>query len=63
MPSGFSQKNVLDNQAVQLGQRRACMVLVGVAHGRVLAHDVHAADFVLVDRVHDLDDRQALVGV
>ncbi len=41
---------------------RAC-VDVGIRHRRVLAHDVHAVDLAGMDRVHDLDDGQAGLGV
>src|SRR5919108_2651019 len=36
---------------------------MGVRHGRVLAHDVHAPDFVLMDGVHDLDHSESRLGI
>ena len=59
-PGGFGHENVLHHQMFQTRQRVARMVQVGVAHGRVLAHDVHAANLVRVALgrhylVHDLD--------
>jgi hypothetical protein len=38
----------------ELGERLTRMLDIGVGHRRVLAHDVHAADFVAMHRVHDL---------
>ncbi len=60
-PGGLGHEDVLHHQVLQAGQRVARVVQVRVAHGRVLAHDVHAADLVRVAvgrqrLVHDLDD-------
>ena len=46
-----------------LAKRLAGVLDVGVGHRGVLAHDVHPPDLAAVDRVHDLDDRQARLGV
>ena len=59
-PGGFGQENVLHHQVLQTGQRVARVVQVRVAHGRVLAHDVHAAHLVRIgvrgqSLVHDFD--------
>ena len=47
-PRGFGHENVLHHHMVQAGQGMACVVQVGVAHGGVFAHDVHAAYLVRV---------------
>ena len=44
-------------------ERAARMVQVGVRHRGVFAHDVHALDLVGMDRVHDLDDGFAALGI
>ncbi len=59
-PGGFGHEDVLHHQVLQTGQRMARMVQVGVAHGRVFAHDVHAAHLVRIAvggkrLVHDFD--------
>ena len=59
-PSSLGHEDVLHHQVLQRGQRVARMVEVGVTHGRVLTHDVHAADLVRVTVLgqgfaHDLD--------
>ena len=59
----LGQEDVLHDQVLELGERLAGVVEVGVGHRRVLAHDVHAADLAGVDRVHDLDDGQARLRV
>ena len=41
-----------------MGQRLARMLNIGVGHRRVLAHDVHALDFIAMHRVHNFDDGQ-----
>ncbi len=56
---GLREEDVLDDQHLELGQRRARVGDVRIRHRRVLAHDVHAADLAGVDRVHDLDDRES----
>ena len=48
---------------VELRQRLAGMPDVGIGHGRVLAHDVHAGDLPCMDGVHDLDDGEAGVRI
>ena len=46
----LGQEDVLDHQMLELGQRLARVMRVGVGHRRVLAHDVHAPDLAGVDR-------------
>ena len=46
-----------------MGERAAGVVEIGVGHRGVLAHDVHAGDLVAMDRVHDLDHGQSLLGI
>ena len=55
----FRQKNVLHDQPVKICQRCARVIQIGVGHGRVLAHDVHTANFALACRVDDLDHSQS----
>ena len=43
---------------VELGQRLPRVMQVGVGHGRVLAHDIHAVQPVIEHGVHDLDHGQ-----
>ena len=59
----LGQEDVLHDEMLELGQRLARMVQVGVRHRRVLAHDVHALDLAGVDRVHDLDHGQAALRI
>ena len=59
-PGGLGHEDVLHHQVLQAGQGMAGMVQVGVAHGRVFAHDVHAAHLMRIAVrcqrfVHDLD--------
>ena len=51
-PSGFGHKDVLHDHMLERRQRVAGMVQVGVTHGRVFAHDVHAMHLVRVAVVH-----------
>ena len=60
---GLGQEDVLDDEMLERGERIARVVRVGVRHRRVLAHDVHAADAAVADRVHHLDDRQPRLRV
>ena len=48
---------------LEMGERLARVIEVGVGHRRILAHDVHALDHVGMDRVHDLDDGEAALGI
>ena len=59
----LGQEDVLDDEVLELGEGLARMLHVRVRHRRVLAHDVHAADRVGVHRVHDLDHREAALGI
>ena len=59
-PGGLGHEDVLHHEMLEAGQGMARMVQVGVAHGRVLAHDVHAPDLVRITvigqrLVQDLD--------
>ena len=59
-PGGLGHEDVLHHQMLEAGQGMTRMVQVGVAHGRVLAHDVHASDLVRIavigqHLVQDLD--------
>ena len=60
VPGGLGEEDVLHHQVLQVGQRLAGVLHVGVGHGRVLAQDVHALDHVVLDGVHDLDHGEAL---
>ena len=59
---GLSEEQVLHHQMLEMRQRFARVVEIGIGHRRVLTHDVHALDLVGMDRVHDLDDGFALLG-
>ncbi len=59
LPGRLGEEDVLHDEMVELCERCAGVRLVGVGHRGVLAHDVHPADLALVDRVHDLDHREA----
>ncbi len=48
---------------LEMRQRLARVIEVGIGHRRIFAHDVHALDHVGVDRVHDLDDGEALLRI
>ena len=50
-PRRLGEEDVLDDEVLQMGERLADMALVGVRHGRVLAHDVHALDAALMHGV------------
>jgi len=39
------------------------MLGIGVRHGRVLPHDIHATNIACMDFVHDLHHGQATFGV
>ena len=59
-PRGFGHENILHHQMSKRRQGVAGVVQVRVAHGRVLAHDVHAAHLVRIGvrrqgLVHDLN--------
>ena len=63
MERRFGQEQVLHDQMIQLRQRTAGMVQVGVGHGGVLPLHIHAGDRAGMDGVHDLDHREARDGV
>ena len=60
MPGGLGQEDVLHHQVFELGKGGPRMDLIGIGHGRVFAHDVHALDRVVMDGVDDLDHGQPL---
>ncbi len=59
----LGQEDVLHDEMLQLRQRLAGVLHVRVRHRGVLAHDVHAPNRVGMDRVHDLDDGEAALGI
>ena len=63
VPRRLGQEDVLHDEMLELRERVARVILVGVGHRGVLAHDVHARDLALVHRVHDLDDREAALRI
>ena len=63
VPRRLGQEDVLHDEVLELRERVARMVLIGVGHRGVLAHDVHARDLALVHRVHDLDDGEAALRI
>ena len=60
---GLGQEDVLHHEMLEMRERAARVVEVGVRHRGVLAHDVHALDLVGVHRVHDLDHGLAALGI
>ena len=60
---GLGEEEVLHHEMLEVRERLARVVEIGVRHRRVFALDVHALDLVGVDRVHDLDDGQALLRI
>ena len=61
--AGLGQEDVLHDEMLEMRQRAARVVQIGVRHRGVLAHDVHALDLVVVHRVHDLDHGLAALGI
>ena len=59
----LGEEDVLHDQVIERGQRFARVIDVGIRHRRVLAHDVHPADLVLLRGVHDLDDGEARIRI
>ena len=53
MRSVFVTVPVFSDQAVELGERGARVMRVGVRHRRIFAHDVHAANLALMHGIHD----------
>ena len=60
---GLGQKNILDDQVLQFGQCRTCVINIRIGHGRVFTHDVHALDPLRVDGIYYLDDCQPTLGI
>ena len=56
---GLGDEEVLHDQVLELGERAAGVLEVGVGHRGVFALDVHAADGAVVDGMHDLDHGEA----
>ena len=61
--AGFGDEDVLHHQMLEMRERGARVVEVGVRHRGVLAHDVHALDLVVMHRVHDLDHGLAALRI
>ncbi len=59
----LGRENLLHHQPVEPGQRGPRMLQVRVGHGRVLTHDVHAADAAGLGGIHDLDHGEPGRGV
>ena len=59
----FGEEDVLHDQMIERGERLAGVIDVRIGHRRVFAHDVHAADLVLLGGVHDLDDGEARIRI
>ena len=59
----LGQEDLLHDQVLELGERLARVLDVGVGHRRVLAHDVHPRDRPAWIACHDLDDRQPALGI
>ena len=57
--SRLGEEDVLHDEVLELGDASPRMIEVGVGHRRVLALNVHAADFTCVGRVDDLDHSEA----
>ena len=62
MKRRLGDEQILHHEVLELGQRLADVLQVGVRHRRVLALDIHADDFAGVDRVHDLDHGEPADG-
>jgi hypothetical protein len=60
---GLGEEQVLHHEMLEMRQRLAGVIEIGIGHRRVLALDVHALDLVVMDRVHDLDHGLALLRV
>ena len=56
----FGEEDVLDDQEVEVGERLADLVDVGIGEKRILAHDVHALDVTRESSPGDLDHGEAL---
>ena len=63
MERGLGDEQVLHHEMVELGQRLARVLQVGIGHRRVFALDIHARDLAGMDRVHDLDHGQPAHGI
>ena len=59
MERGLGDEEILHHEMIELGQRLARVLQIGIRHRGVLALDIHAGDLAGVDRVHDLDHGQA----
>ncbi len=60
---GLGEEEILHHEMLEMRQRLARMIEIGIGHRRILALDVHALDLVVMDRVHDLDHGLALLRV
>ena len=52
---GFSDEQILHHQMLELCERLARVLQIGIGHRGILALDIHAGDLSGMDRVHDLD--------
>ena len=59
MERGLGDEQILHHEMIELGQRLARVLQIGVRHRRIFALDIHARDLAGMDRVHDLDHGQA----
>ncbi len=59
----FGEEDVLHDQMIERGERFAGVIDIRIGHRRVFAHDVHAANLVLLGGVHDLDHREAGIRI
>ena len=60
---GFGEENILHHQMIEGAERFARVIDIGIRHGRILAHDEHAANLVLLRRVDDFDDGEARIRI
>ena len=60
---GFGEENFLHHEMVESGDGLAHMMRVGIRHGRVLAHDVHAANIAGMHGIHDFNHSEATLGI
>ena len=63
MEGGLGKEDVLHHEMLEMRERLARMVEIGVRHRRILAQDVHALDHVGMHRLHDLDHRKPALGI
>ena len=59
----FREEDVLHDQVIERGERFARVIDIRIGHRGVFAHDVHAANLVLLRGVHDLDDGESRIRI